>query len=197
MGLRSSDGAVTTVGLLASLLSLGRRFPGGLLGFWRELTLELADREFPDVSWVAADLAIGGRILPDEWIVLREAGIGAVLDCRLEARDPIDVLERLGLAFLHLPTVDSGNFTAPQVVEGVAWVEHQWTSGRRVLVHCQAGKGRSVLIGGAALTRRGMTPDEAIALIRDRRPVITPTPGQLSRLRAFAAGYQLPLNLET
>jgi len=52
-----------------------------------------------------------------------------------------------------------------------------------------------VLIGGAALTRRGLTPDEAVALIRERRPIITPTPGQLARLKAYAAGYQLPLNL--
>jgi hypothetical protein len=53
------------------------------------------------------------------------------------------------------------------------------------------------VIGAAALTRRGLTPDEALALIRERRPIITPTPGQLARLRAFAEGYQLPLRLET
>jgi protein tyrosine phosphatase (PTP) superfamily phosphohydrolase (DUF442 family) len=197
VGLRLAGGTVAAIALLAGLVALAQRSPGGLLGFWREMTLELADRESPDVSWVADDLAIGGRILPDEWKALREAGIGAVLDCRSEACDPGDVLDQLGIAFLHLPTVDSGHFTEPQVVEGVAWVEKQWAAGRRVLVHCQAGKGRSVLIGGAALTRRGMTSDEAVALIRERRPIITPTPGQLARLRTFAAGYQLPLSLET
>jgi protein tyrosine phosphatase (PTP) superfamily phosphohydrolase (DUF442 family) len=193
--LRRSGGVIAAIALLAGLLALLRRYPGGLLGFWKEMSLELADRESPDVSWVAEDLAIGGRVLPDEWNALRDAGVTAVLDCRLEARDPDDVLEKLGIAFHHLPTVDAGHFTEPQVVEGVAWVEKQWAEGRRVLVHCQAGKGRSVLIGGAALTRRGMTPDEAVALIRERRPIITPTPGQLARLKAFAEGYQLPLNL--
>jgi predicted protein tyrosine phosphatase len=161
----------------------------------RELTLELADRETPDVTWIAPDLAIGGRVLSDEWPRLAKAGVHAVVDCRLEASDPADLLTRLGISFLHLPTPDSGNFTPRQVTDGVAWIERQWADGRRVLVHCQAGKGRSVLIGGAALTTRGMTPDEALALIRARRPIVTPTPGQISRLRAFAVGYQLPLPL--
>lgn len=195
MGLRLSGGKVAAVALLGGLVAIGRKYPGGLLGLWREVTLELANRESPDVSWVSDDLAIGGRILPGEWPVLRKAGVDAVLDCRLEACDPVAVLDELGIAFLHLPTVDSGNFTPPQVAEGVAWVEKQWAEGRRVLVHCQAGKGRSVLIGSAALTRRGMTPDDALALVRTRRPIITPTPGQIARLRAFAEGYQLPLPL--
>src|SRR5258708_38428085 len=86
--------------------------------YWvREMTLDLADRERPDITWLADDLAIGGRVLDDEWEMLAKAGIGAVVDCRLEARDPVEVLDRLGIAFLHLPTPDSGHFTPEQVVE--------------------------------------------------------------------------------
>jgi protein tyrosine phosphatase (PTP) superfamily phosphohydrolase (DUF442 family) len=197
VGLRLTGGKLAALALVAGAAFLWRRFWGSLRGFLQEMTLELADRETPDVSWVADDLAIGGRILPDEWAAVQEAGVGAVVDCRSEGRDPESALAARGIALLHLPTVDSGNFTTQQVAEGVDWIEKRWAEGRRVLVHCQAGKGRSVVIGGAALTRRGMTPDEAVALIRERRPIITPTPGQLARLREFAAEYQLPLSLDT
>src|SRR5262245_61435848 len=151
------------------------------------LTLGLFRRRVPDLTWIADDLAIGGRILEREWEALARAGLGAVVDCRAEGRDPARILESLGIDFLHLPTPDAGGFTADQVAAGVAWVEEQLARGRRVLVHCRAGKGRSVLIAAAVLSRRGVAPDEALALIRSRRPIVTPTPGQIARLRAFAA----------
>lgn len=151
-----------------------------------EIMMDLANRESPDFTWVADDLAIGSRVMSDEWLLISDAGIGAIVDCRAEACDPSDLLASLGIAFLHLPTRDCGDFDATQVSEGVAWVEQRLAEGRRTLVHCQAGKGRSVLIGAAVLTRRGLSPDDALALIRERRPIVTPTPGQIARLREFA-----------
>lgn len=37
------------------------------------------------------------------------------------------------------------------------------------LVHCQAGLNRSGLVAALALVRRGMTPDAAISLLREKR----------------------------
>lgn len=148
--------------------------------------MDLANRDAPDLTWVADDLAIGSRVFSDEWPKIAAAGVGAVVDCRSEACDPPEVLEDLGIRLLHLPTPDCGNFAPEQVAAGVAWIEQQLAQGRRTLVHCQAGKGRSVLIGAAVLTRRGYTPDDALALVRTRRPIVTPTPGQIERLREFA-----------
>jgi len=166
------------------------RFPFYLaLRVMHELTMDLANREGPDLTWIADDLAIGSQVLTDEWPAVAATGIRAVVDCRLEARDPVDLLRSLDIAFLHLPTLDSGDFTPSMVNDGVAWIEQQLASGRRTLVHCRAGKGRSVLIGAAVLTRRGYGPDDALALIRERRPIVTPTPGQIARLRAFADGF--------
>ncbi len=155
--------------------------------------MDLADRPAPDVTWITPNLAIGARILDDEWRRLAATGVGAVVDCRAEACDPVGLLESLGLAFLRVPTPDAGSFTPLQVADAVAWIEQQWAADRRVLVHCQAGKGRSVAIGGAALTRLGWSADDAVDLIRKYRPIITPTPGQLACLRSYAATQQIPL----
>lgn len=41
--------------------------------------------------------------------------------------------------------------------------------GDKVLVHCQAGVNRSNLITALALIKKGRTPEEAIALLREKR----------------------------
>lgn len=45
--------------------------------------------------------------------------------------------------------------------------------GGKVLVHCQAGLNRSNLVTALALIKRGRTPEDAIALLREKRsPVV-------------------------
>jgi len=172
---------VSRFSFLASRLA-----PSRLIQVAYQITLDLANREGPDITWISEDLALGGQVLDDEWSAVAVAGVGAVVDCRAEGCDPVDVLDGHGIAFLHLPTPDASNFQPEQVSEGVAWVEQQLADGRPTLIHCRAGKGRSVLIAAAVLTRRGFSADEALTIIRQRRPIVTPTPGQIARLREFA-----------
>lgn len=44
--------------------------------------------------------------------------------------------------------------------------------GGKVLVHCQAGLNRSNLVTALALVKRGRTPADAIALLRERRSLV-------------------------
>ena len=55
-----------------------------------------------------------------------------------------------------------------QLYELAALVNTYRAAGR-TLVHCQAGLNRSSLVAGLALVEDGMTPDEAIDLLRERR----------------------------
>src|SRR5438477_4878426 len=112
--------------IIAGVGWLIRRRPRFLYGLVNWMWDELENRVDPDVSWVADDLAIGGRILDREWSGLAAGGIQAVVDCRLEGHDPEPLLETLGLTFLHVPTPDSGNFTPLQVSETVDWIEQRW-----------------------------------------------------------------------
>src|SRR5205085_1150050 len=76
-------------------------------------------------SDVTPQLAVGGAFRKRQIKRLRQRGVTAVVDCRLEAKDDADALKHAGIEFLHLPTPDRYGFTYGQMQEGVEWVlEH-------------------------------------------------------------------------
>lgn len=56
----------------------------------------------------------------------------------------------------------------PQIHALAEWINVCLSHGP-TLVHCQAGLNRSGLLGSLALIKGGRTPDEAIALLREKR----------------------------
>jgi protein-tyrosine phosphatase len=74
-----------------------------------------------------------------------------------------------GTEVLPVALLDHG--TLPDIAkleELAAWVNEK-SALAPTLVHCQAGLNRSGLVTTLALIRRGMKPDDAIALIRAKR----------------------------
>ena len=132
-----------------------------------------------NLSWITSELAIGGSFpstRADE--LARDHRIGAVIDLRWEDHDNCDVLARHGVAFLHLPTIDHDVVSPPMLRDGVAFAVGQITAGRRVLVHCQCGIGRSALLALCVLVERGHAPLDALVLAKDRRTLVCPNQRQ-------------------
>lgn len=152
---------------------------------------ELAERmgiPLPDrlnMSWVTPNLAVGGRILPQDMPRLAKAGVTAVVDTRSEHQDDEAVLAANGLQLLYLPTPDTFPLSVEQLRRGADWINAQITQGHRVLVHCEHGVGRSVLLTAAALVEQGMGAHEAIALVQRRRWQAAPNHRQMRRLQEF------------
>ncbi len=133
----------------------------------------------PNLSWITPELAVGGSFPTERAEHLGQAlGVGAVVDLRAEECDDEAVLTRCGLVFLHLPTWDLTAVSQAMLEAGTAFVRGQLEAGRKVLIHCEHGIGRSALLALCVLVDGGMAPLEALELSKSRRERVSPNPEQ-------------------
>jgi len=144
----------------------------------------------PEFSWLTDTLAVGGSFPRGVAARLaRECGIAAVIDVRLEDRDPHEELTRSGIAFLHLPTEDVCAVSQDMLDEGVAFARETAAAGGKLLVHCHHGIGRSAVVALCVLVDRGHPPMEALALAKDAREKISPSPAQFEAWAEWVARH--------
>jgi protein tyrosine phosphatase (PTP) superfamily phosphohydrolase (DUF442 family) len=151
--------------------------------FATRIGIALPDRL--NLSWVTPHLAVGGRVLPEDIGRLARAGVTRVVDTRSEHQDDAAALGAEGIKLLYLPTPDTYPLTVEQLETGSRWINEQIADGQRVLVHCEHGVGRSVLLTAAALVASGMSAQDAIELVRRKRWQAAPNHRQMKRLQEF------------
>ena len=98
--------------------------------------------------------------------------------------------EKLGVVnFLQLATTDI--FEAPSVIKlqkGVDFINEIVSKDPEasIYVHCKAGRTRSAtLVGCYLMAKNGMTPEEAVEVMRDHRPHILLHSKQWQAMREF------------
>ena len=116
--------------------------PGGRQGQW-EGGVQLEQ----DLSWLLSQEI--GSIL-----TLTETGLAQ------------DAIKRHGFVNLHIPVVDMTAPTPEQIAESLTFIDEQVAKGRRVVVHCLVGQGRTGTVLAAYLIRTGIPPERAIAELR-------------------------------
>lgn len=156
--------------------------------FARTIHLPLPDQL--NMSWVTKQLAVGGRVHTDDIPALAHAGITHVIDTRSEYCDDAEALAREHIQLLYLPTKDTHPLTVEQLKEGAQWANAHMQQGGRVLIHCEHGVGRSVLLTCAVLVYAGMSAHEALQLTQQKRWQAAPNSRQVQRLREFEAAMQ-------
>src|SRR3989449_9176593 len=118
---------------------------------------------------------VGGRLagLPGpalmEWDFARLRKMGYSVVVSLEC-DRLNTFEIEDAGFEH-KKICVEDFTAPtldQVDEFVAFVDSKIGEGKKVLVHCYAGRGRTGTMLAAYLIHQGMSSDAAVREIRER-----------------------------
>lgn len=140
-----------------------------------------------NMNWVTEHLAVGGRVHPTDIPALARAGVTHVIDTRLEYCDDAQALARAQLELLHLPTRDTRALTVEQLEQGAQWAGQRMHEGGRVLIHCEHGVGRSVLLTCAVLIHGGMSAQQALWLVQKKRWQAAPNHRQIQRLREFEA----------
>jgi protein-tyrosine phosphatase len=147
------------------------------------LGIPLPDRL--DLSWVTSSLAVGGRPRFEDIPLLARKGITGVVDTRAEYKDDEAALGAEGIQLLYLPTPDTYPLTTDQLMEGSGWVLRHIQDGQKVLIHCEHGVGRSVLLTCAALVRDGYSAGQAMRLVQSKRWQAAPNHRQIKRLHEF------------
>lgn len=144
-----------------------------------------------NMSWVTNHLAVGGRIRPEDIKMVGRVGITAVVDTRSEFCDDKDALAQEQINLLYLPTPDTYPLTIEQLMEGAKWANEQISQGGRVLIHCEHGIGRSVLLTCATLVYGGMNASDALHLVQTKRWQAAPNHRQVERLKDFETAFQM------
>jgi hypothetical protein len=123
-----------------------------------------------DYSEITPDLLIGRTPRRDDYALLRELGVGLVINMRFE-RPPYPDIHFPPLHFLWLPAFDSPFFPIPMqfLRRGVTVALATIEKGGRVYTHCAVGAHRGVAMGAAILIAQGCEAGEAMRLIKQKR----------------------------
>ena len=117
----------------------------------------------------------GGRVagLPGpaymEWDFprLRKMGYSVVVSLECARLNTFEI-EEAGFEHRKICVEDFTPPTFDQIDEFVDFVEHRIDEGKKVLVHCYAGRGRTGTMVGAYLIHRGMSAEAAVREVREK-----------------------------
>jgi hypothetical protein len=137
---------------------------------------------------VREGLFLGARITPNDLAALRRAGISAVLDAMAEWSAPPGLTNDPAFLYAVIPALDGTAPTPAEIEQGARFLETALAAGRKALVHCTFGHGRSAVMAAAALMVMGdaATPDEAIGILKKLKRKIWLSREQKRALDEFA-----------
>ena len=124
---------------------------------------------------------------------LQGLGVRAVVNTCEEYAGPQTAYQEAGIEQLRIPTID---FTPPSledVEKAVQFMDEQIAQGKKVYVHCKAGRGRSATVVLCWLVaNRQMTPEAAHAHLLSARPHVNRGIAQREVVQQFAARQDQP-----
>jgi hypothetical protein len=144
-----------------------------------------------NMTWVNANLALSGSI-PAECLpgLALRLGIDRIVDLRAECCDDAVVLRRFGIELLHLPTPDRQVICPEMLRRGAEWVGAALRRRHKVLIHCEHGAGRSVMLVACVLVSQGFDCRDALRVLAERHGSVSLSPEQLVGVLEFAENYR-------
>jgi protein-tyrosine phosphatase len=136
-------------------------------------------------SQITADLFLGSQYNLVGLKKLKALGVTAIVNMRIHS--VYTEAQYQGFKYLHLPTVDNTPPNLNDLLKGATFIETEINNGGKAYVHCRQGLGRGPTMALAYLIKKGLTFDDAFALVKKVRTFIDPRPEQIARLKELEA----------
>jgi protein-tyrosine phosphatase len=144
-----------------------------------------------DFSPITDSLIIGTTPEPGDYDTLRALGVRLVINMRAE-QPPIPDPHTAPVSILWLRTHDFPLLPIPirALRRGAQAALETIAQGGKVYAHCAAGVHRSAAMGAAILIAQDHSAEDAIQLIKRRRPIADPDAWYIRwRINRFAANW--------
>ena len=119
-------------------------------------------KEYP-VRWITTELAVGyAPRSHDDLTTIREQGISAIVNLCAECYDLCDIEKHAGFDVYYMPIPDEEAPTLDELEKALVWVTDRIKAGKKILVHCRFGIGRTGTFVAAYLMNKGHSLRAAI-----------------------------------